>query len=111
MGKNDFMARQRAMQRGFFDAGLQCGRQQIIDMVSLVLRDQRMYIIMNTRTVTSVLVSICQIIWLVCTSNYLGYLFLRILFQTFDGIVVEIYANKKYGISLSRYTVFLKTVL
>lgn len=40
MGKNDFMARQRAMQRGFFDAGLQCGRQQIIDMVSLVLRDQ-----------------------------------------------------------------------
>ena len=39
MAKNDFMARQRAMQRGFFDAGLQCGRQQIIDMVSLVLRD------------------------------------------------------------------------
>ena len=40
MGKNDYMARQRAIQRGFFDAGLQMGRQQIIDMVSLVLRDQ-----------------------------------------------------------------------
>ena len=39
MAKNDFMARQRAMQRGFFDAGLQCGWQQIIDMRSLVLRD------------------------------------------------------------------------
>lgn len=39
MAKNDFMARQRAMQRGFFDAGLNSGRQQIIDMVSLVLRD------------------------------------------------------------------------
>ncbi len=39
MGKNDFIARQRALQRGYFDAGLQSGRQQIIDMVSLVLRD------------------------------------------------------------------------
>ena len=39
MGKNDFLARQAATQRAFFDAGLQCGRQQIIDMMSLVLRD------------------------------------------------------------------------
>lgn len=39
MGKNDFMARQAALQRACFDAGLQSGRQQIIDMVSLVLRD------------------------------------------------------------------------
>lgn len=39
MAKNDFMARQRAIQQGFFNAGLQSGRQQIIDMVSLVLRD------------------------------------------------------------------------
>ena len=39
MGKNDFLSRQQAMQRACFDAGLQCGRQQIIDMLSLVLRD------------------------------------------------------------------------
>ena len=39
MGKNDFMAKQRALQRACFDAGLQCGRQQILDMMSLVLRD------------------------------------------------------------------------
>ena len=39
MAKNDFLAKQRAVQRGFFEAGLQCGRQQVIDMVSLVLRD------------------------------------------------------------------------
>ena len=39
MAKNDFLAKQRAVQRGFFDTGLQCGRQQIIDMMSLVLRD------------------------------------------------------------------------
>jgi hypothetical protein len=39
MAKNDFLARQAMMQKTYFDAGLQSGRQQIIDMVSLVLRD------------------------------------------------------------------------
>lgn len=39
MGKNGFLERQQALQRACFDAGLQSGRQQIIDMVSLVLRD------------------------------------------------------------------------
>ena len=39
MAKNDFLARQKALQRACFDAGLQSGRQQILDMVSLVLRD------------------------------------------------------------------------
>ena len=40
MAKNDFLARQAAAQRAYFDAGLKSGRQQILDMVSLVLRDQ-----------------------------------------------------------------------
>ena len=39
MAKNGFLEKQRATQRAFFVAGLQSGRQQIIDMVSLVLRD------------------------------------------------------------------------
>lgn len=39
MAKNDFLARQRAIQNGFYKAGLDGGRQQIIDMMSLVLRD------------------------------------------------------------------------
>ena len=39
MAKNDYLARQAMMQRTFFDAGLRSGRQQILDMVSLVLRD------------------------------------------------------------------------
>ena len=39
MAKKDFLARQKQMQRTFLDVGLQCGRQQIIDMMSLVLRD------------------------------------------------------------------------
>lgn len=39
MAKKDFLARQKERERIFLDVGLQCGRQQIIDMVSLVLRD------------------------------------------------------------------------
>ena len=39
MAKNDFLAKQAATQRAYFWAGLQSGRQQIIDMVTLVLRD------------------------------------------------------------------------
>ena len=39
MGKNGYLARQKALQDACFDAGLRCGRQQILDMVSLVLRD------------------------------------------------------------------------
>ena len=39
MAKNDFLARQRQMQRTYLDVGLQCGRQQILDMMTLVLRD------------------------------------------------------------------------
>ena len=38
-GKNKYLAERDAMRQGFFEAGLQSGRQQIIDMVSLVLRD------------------------------------------------------------------------
>lgn len=37
--KNRYIEERDAMRRAFFDAGLQCGRQQILDMVSIVLRD------------------------------------------------------------------------
>lgn len=39
MGRNEFLKNQRQMQETFFLAGLQSGRQQIMDMMSLVLRD------------------------------------------------------------------------
>ena len=39
MGKNGYLAQRDADRRAFFEAGLQSGRQQIIDLVSLVLRD------------------------------------------------------------------------
>jgi hypothetical protein len=39
MAKNQYIENQKAIRRAYFDAGLQSGRQQILDMVSLVLRD------------------------------------------------------------------------
>ena len=39
MGKNAFLEKQRAERQAFFDAGLQSGRQQILDMMTLVLRN------------------------------------------------------------------------
>lgn len=39
MAKNSFLLKQKELQRACFNAGLQSGRQQIMDMMSLVLRD------------------------------------------------------------------------
>lgn len=39
MGKQTYLEKQRAINRGFFDAGLQMGRQQIMDMMCVVLND------------------------------------------------------------------------
>lgn len=36
---NAYLERQKAIKDGYFYTGLQCGRQQILDMVTLVLRD------------------------------------------------------------------------
>ena len=39
MAKNGFLAQQQSLQRACFDADLEMGRQQIIDMLALVLHD------------------------------------------------------------------------
>jgi hypothetical protein len=39
MGKNAFLERQRIDRQAYFDAGLQMGRQQILDMLCIVLND------------------------------------------------------------------------
>ena len=39
MGKNGLLDRQRAANMAFFNAGLQMGRQQILDMMCLALHD------------------------------------------------------------------------
>ena len=38
-GKNEYIARQKAEKQAYFQAGLESGRQQMLDMMSLVLRD------------------------------------------------------------------------
>ncbi len=71
---------------------------------ALVMCDQRMYVVSLVRTVTVVVVSIAQILCLVYTGNYLLYVFLRILFLTLDSIVIEKYADRKYGFTEHRVT-------
>lgn len=39
MGKNGYFERQRIANKTYFNAGLQMGRQQILDMVSIALND------------------------------------------------------------------------
>ena len=39
MAKNKYIADRDAVRKGFFEAGLRSGRQQILDMKTLVLRD------------------------------------------------------------------------
>ena len=41
MAKNQFLEKQRIANQAYFDAGLQTGRQQIIDMMSIVLNDPK----------------------------------------------------------------------
>lgn len=47
MSKNGYLEKQAAMREGYFLAGLYAGRQQMIDMISLVLRDSE-YVGKNT---------------------------------------------------------------
>lgn len=39
MVKNEYLAQRKAEKQAFFKAGLESGRQQILDMMTLVLRD------------------------------------------------------------------------
>jgi hypothetical protein len=39
MGRNAFLEQQKAAQRECLNIGVRCGRQQIMDLLSLVLRD------------------------------------------------------------------------
>lgn len=65
---------------------------------ALIMCDQRMYIIMLIRTISCVCITFTQIICLIYTRSYLGFIFLRILFLAADGFATEIYANKKYDL-------------
>ena len=63
---------------------------------AIISCDQRMYIIMNARTITSIAASALQIAFLYLTKDYLIYISLRILMLTSEGIFIELYARRKY---------------
>ncbi len=63
---------------------------------ALVTADQRMYAVMAIRSVTCVLASAAQIVFLYVTHSYLVYIFLRILFLSIDGFVICFYADRIY---------------
>lgn len=41
MGRNGFLERQRAERQAHIEAGIQMGRQQMLDMIFIVLNDPR----------------------------------------------------------------------
>ena len=63
---------------------------------ALVMCDQRMYAIMAFHTVSSVLMTMAQVVFLYLTNSYLIYIFLRIFFLALDGFAVNAYADRVY---------------
>ncbi len=63
---------------------------------ALVMCDQRMYAIMAFHTISSVLVTAAQVVFLYLTHSYLIYIFLRIFFLALDGFAVNAYADRVY---------------
>ncbi|MGI6196645.1 MAG: lipopolysaccharide biosynthesis protein [Eubacteriales bacterium] len=63
---------------------------------ALVMCDQRMYAIMAFHTVSSVLMTVAQVVFLYLTNSYLIYIFLRIFFLALDGFAVNAYADRVY---------------
>lgn len=64
---------------------------------SLVACDRRMYVLGLARTVTAVCTAVSQILWLINGGSYIGYVFIRIVLLAADGVLIEAYAEKKYG--------------
>ena len=63
---------------------------------TLVICDQRMYVLSIFRTVFYILVTFAQIAALVVTGDYVVYLLVRMLFLLLESIAVECYAKKLY---------------
>ena len=41
MGKNAYLAQQKALKQAYFEAGLESGRQQIMDMIKTIEKDHK----------------------------------------------------------------------
>ena len=72
---------------------------------TLIICDQKMYVVSNIRTVFSVLIFVCQVAVLEMTGNYILYLSSRIVLLTLEAVTVNIYADKRYKFLSGKNTV------
>ena len=63
---------------------------------SIITGHQKDYIVNLVHLIATILINICQIIFLYVTHNYIVYLLLQIAATILDNIVVSIIANKMY---------------
>jgi len=63
---------------------------------TLVVADQRMYVVSAVNTVTGIVSLILQSLVLVKTGNYIAYLLTRIVILTVRDALINYYADKKY---------------
>ena len=63
---------------------------------TLVICDQRMYVVTAAKSVFSIVSLILQCVILAATKNYLVYLVMRIFVLTLEDVYVNIYADRRY---------------
>lgn len=68
----------------------------LLPKCTLVVCDQRMYVVTFVRSVFSVVALVLQSVMLVLTGNYILYLVCRILVLTVEDLVINRYADKNY---------------
>lgn len=68
----------------------------LLPKCTLVVCDQRMYVVTFVRSVFGIIALVLQSLMLVITGNYILYLICRILVLTVEDIVINRYADKNY---------------
>lgn len=78
---------------------------------SIIYANQKSYYTNVVHTIMVICMNITQIILLLSTQNYYGYLALRIVFRLLENIAINIVANKKYPyiVSKTKYSLDMKT--
>ena len=63
---------------------------------NLIIADQNRYIATIYRYGFYIILNIAQVIYLICTKNYIGYLVLQVLFTFLENFLISFKANKMY---------------
>lgn len=63
---------------------------------SILIADQKSYIVNSIKMFVSIITIVIQIIFLLLTKNYIVYLVISIAITIFTNVAVSIFANKKY---------------